>query len=290
MLNLVPLFTVAFVYVARYPLFQEWLDALERFLLRHLLPESESIVRTYLLQFAAKAAGLQGLSIAFVVATAVLLVATIEREINAIWGVREPRSWLRRAFVYSIGLTAGPLADRRGDLRDDVAPQGVGARGADRHAGDRLHRDAARDCADDARLHAALCAPARAPRAACGGASGADCSRRWGSRSRNTVSASTSRSVSTYGIIYGSLAIVPLFLLWIYVSWYVVLVGAAVTATLAEGGPRGRARPDRVEPATLRTRLADWPGPRYIAGSFIDRRVRAPCGPSFKRPAGRSGR
>jgi len=45
----------------------------------------------------------------------------------------------------------------------------------------------------------------------------------------------------TYEIIYGTLAVVPLFLFWIYVSWYVILVGAAVTATLAEGGPRGRA-------------------------------------------------
>ena len=43
-LSLVPLFTVALVYVARYPLFQQWLDALERFLLRHLLPGSESVV------------------------------------------------------------------------------------------------------------------------------------------------------------------------------------------------------------------------------------------------------
>ena len=76
-LNLVPLLTVAFVYVARYPLFQQWLDALEHFLLKHLLPGSGTVVRTYLTQFAAKAAGLQGVSIAFVVLTAVLLVATI---------------------------------------------------------------------------------------------------------------------------------------------------------------------------------------------------------------------
>jgi membrane protein len=49
----------------------------------------------------------------------------------------------------------------------------------------------------------------------------------------------------TFEIIYGALAVVPLFLFWIYVSWYVILVGAAVTATLAEGGPRGRARRQR---------------------------------------------
>ena len=91
-LGLVPLLTVAFVYVARFPLFQQWLDALERFLLRHLLPGSETVVRSYLTEFTAKAANLQGVSIAFVVVTAVLLVATVERELNAIWESPEPRS------------------------------------------------------------------------------------------------------------------------------------------------------------------------------------------------------
>ena len=44
-LGLVPLSTVAFAYIARYPLFERWLEALERFLLRHMLPESGAIVR-----------------------------------------------------------------------------------------------------------------------------------------------------------------------------------------------------------------------------------------------------
>ena len=48
-------------------------------------------------------------------------------------------------------------------------------------------------------------------------------------------------TVPTYQIVYGTLSVLPLFLVWIYVSWYVILVGAAVAATLAEGGPRGRA-------------------------------------------------
>jgi membrane protein len=39
---------------------------------------------------------------------------------------------------------------------------------------------------------------------------------------------------SSYQLVYGPVAVLPLFLLWIYVSWIIVLVGAAVTATLAE--------------------------------------------------------
>jgi membrane protein len=41
-------------------------------------------------------------------------------------------------------------------------------------------------------------------------------------------------NVRTYQIVYGALAALPLFLIWIYVCWIILLVGAAVAATLAE--------------------------------------------------------
>jgi membrane protein len=48
-------------------------------------------------------------------------------------------------------------------------------------------------------------------------------------------------NVPTYQRVYGAVAVLPLFLVWIFVSWIVVLFGAAVSATLAEGAPRKRA-------------------------------------------------
>ena len=45
-------------------------------------------------------------------------------------------------------------------------------------------------------------------------------------------------NVPTYQRVYGAVAVLPLFLVWIFVSWIVVLFGAAVTATLVEGPPR----------------------------------------------------
>ena len=44
----------------------------------------------------------------------------------------------------------------------------------------------------------------------------------------------------TYQLIYGALSALPVFLVWIYLGWIIVLAGAAVTATLAEGARRSR--------------------------------------------------
>ena len=48
------------------------------------------------------------------------------------------------------------------------------------------------------------------------------------------------RHVPTYQLIYGALSALPVFLLWIYLCWLIVLAGAAVSATLAEGTRRAR--------------------------------------------------
>ena len=47
--------------------------------------------------------------------------------------------------------------------------------------------------------------------------------------------------VAAYQVIYGALAALPIFLLWVYLCWIIILAGAAVSATVAEpGGRRGR--------------------------------------------------
>src|SRR5262249_25003394 len=50
--------------------------------------------------------------------------------------------------------------------------------------------------------------------------------------------------VPTYTLIYGTFATVPIFLLWLYLSWLVVLTGAVVTAQLPAWHARGD--PDRL--------------------------------------------
>ena len=241
LLGLVPLFTVAFAYVSRFPLFARSQDALEAFLLRFFLPGSGAVVRRYLTEFVAKSGELKGVSTLFVVITAVLLVWQVDREINTIWGTREPRSFARRIFVYALALTAGPaLIGAAIYFINWLIEQSIAATPLGAEALSLLVQPVALfvDTAVFTLIYAFV--PARTVPfrlALVGGLLAAIAfeTAKHGFRFYIT-------QVPTYQVIYGALATLPLFLIWIYLSWVIVLVGAAVTATLAERYGRRRQR------------------------------------------------
>jgi membrane protein len=243
MLAIVPLFTVAFVYVARYPLFQQWLDALEHFALRHMLPTSTSAVRGFLTEFTSKAASLQGISIAMVIFTAMMMVGTVEREFNAIFRVPEPRSLLRRIPVYALGLTAGPVAIGAAVFATswllEASVEQVPFVSAAVPFVSLVFATAITTIT--ATLIYAILPARHVPLRSefLGGIFVALAFEmaKYGFRVYL-------RTVPTYQIVYGALAALPIFLVWIYVVWIIVLIGAAIAATVSEGRPRrgGRAR------------------------------------------------
>ena len=242
LLGVVPLFTVAFAYVSRFPLFARSQDAFEAFLLRFFLPSSGAVVRHYLTEFVAKSAELKGVSTLFVVVTAVLLVRQVDREINTIWGTRVPRSLPRRVFVYALALTAGPaLIGAAVYFINWLIEQSIAATPLGAQALTLLVQPVALfvDTAVFTLIYAFVPARSVPFRLALAGgllAAIAFEAAKHGFRFYIT-------QVPTYQVIYGALATLPLFLIWIYVSWVIVLVGAAITATLAEGSyGRGRQR------------------------------------------------
>ena len=241
LLGLVPLFTVAFSYVARFPQFERSQDALESFLLRYFLPGSGAVVRRYLAEFVAKSAELKGVGTFFVIFTVVLLVIQVDREINTIWGAREVRSVGRRIFVYALGFTAGPaLIGVAIYFTNWVIEHAIATTSLGVEALTVLSEPVALlvDTTVFSLIYALIPAH-RVPYklALVGGALAAIAfeTAKYGFRLYIT-------QFPTYQLIYGTLAVLPLFLVWIYVSWIIVLIGAAVTATLAEdenGSRRG---------------------------------------------------
>jgi membrane protein len=245
LLGLVPLFTVAFAYVAPYSMFEHWREALEPVLLKFLLPGSSVSARQYLAEFTAKTATLKGIGTALVVLTAVLLIAEVEREINAIWGIYEARSLPRRIIIYALGFVAVPAligaAVYATSWLIDTSVAAVPLASAALPYVARPFSLAIVTVlltltyklvpARQVPLRAALISGFLAAVALEGAKFGF---------------ALYITNVRTYEIVYGALAALPLFLIWIYVCWIILLAGAAVAATLAEhrwGRSKKRRRP-----------------------------------------------
>ena len=232
LLGLVPLATVTFTFVARFPVFQQWLDALESYLLQYMLPgRANAVVHTYIREFAEKATALTGVSIAFIVVTATLVIATVEREINALWGISRRRPFARRFFIFLLGTTVGPvLVGASISVTTWMLTQSVAAV--------PLHPMLAEFVVKPLPLFLSTLALAllyaMAPNRPVP----------WRNAFAGAIVAALAfegakhgfayylTNVPTYELVYGALAALPVFLIWIYFCWLIVLTGAAITATL----------------------------------------------------------
>ncbi len=111
LIALVPLVTVMLAVFSAFPMFAAFQSALETYFLQALVPEgiAKPVLRA-LTQFAAKANRMGSLGLGLLVVTALALMLTIDRALNAIWRVKKPRPLGQRVLVYWAALTLGPLA------------------------------------------------------------------------------------------------------------------------------------------------------------------------------------
>ena len=241
LLALVPFASVTIAFVARFPIFERGLAAFEGFLLRHLLPPTAAgLVHEHILAFGAQAARLSGLAVVLVALTAGMAIYTVERAINDIWGIRHGRSLARRVIIYALCLTLGPVLI---GVSMSITTWAIV------HSLEAVPLETGRFNAAIIRtlpfvfsvigltaLYRVV--PARKVHlgpALVGGVLAAAALETF----KHLFALYLAR-VPTYKLVYGALAALPIFMVWVYVGWIVVLTGAAVTATLAEGARRSR--------------------------------------------------
>ena len=107
---LVPLFTVALAIFSALPEFNDLAQKLEHWLVKSLIPENIArTVLSYLHQFSAKATGLGWSGGAILLLSALTVVLTVDNKLNEIWRVRKRRQLHRRLLMVWAGLTLGPL-------------------------------------------------------------------------------------------------------------------------------------------------------------------------------------
>jgi len=230
LIALVPLVTVMLAVFSAFPMFSSFQAALETYFLQSLVPDTiAKPVLGALTQFAAKAARMGSVGLGALVLTALALMLTIDRALNAIWRVPRPRPFAQRVLVYWAALTLGPLLLGVSlSLTSWVLTASKGLVGT-LPGGVTLLLELIEFTLLAAGLsglfHYVPNTHVRWRHAIAGGvfaAAGLEIAKR--------VLAWYVGTMPTYSAVYGAFAAVPIFLLWIYVGWVIVLWGAVIAA------------------------------------------------------------
>lgn len=230
LIALVPLVTVMLAIFSAFPMFASFQGALEKYFLQSLVPDGiAKPVLGALTQFAAKAARLGSLGLGLLVLTALALMLTIDRALNAIWRVRRPRPFAQRVLIYWAALTLGPLLLGVSLSLTSWALTASKGVVASLPGGVSLLLNTIEFLLMAAGMaglfHYVPNTHVRWRHAIAGGvfvAAGLEVAKR--------VLAWYVGSIPTYSAVYGAFAAVPIFLLWIYVGWLIVLWGAVIAA------------------------------------------------------------
>jgi membrane protein len=233
LLALVPLVTIALMFMTAFPVFNELSERLREFVLGNLVPQAGSkVISVYVQQFSSNAAKLTAAGVSVLVASSIMLMLTIDRAFNTIWRVKRPRPLVQRVMIYWSLLTVGPLllggsltiwswlvklSSSASGLAPIVAiellklvPLGLTAL-----AFGLLYR----------------LVPNRQVSlidAAIGGVFAAVFFEAMKYGFGQFIS-----NFSSYKLVYGAFASVPIFLVWVYASWVVVIFAAVITAGLS---------------------------------------------------------
>ncbi|TSA41946.1 MAG: YihY family inner membrane protein [Betaproteobacteria bacterium] len=233
LLALVPIVTVALTVVTAFPVFGSLIEQLHNFVVQNMLPRSVDAITTYAQQFSENAAHLTAVGVVFLGATALLLMFTIEGEFNVIWRVSRPRPFLRRMLVYSTVLTIGPLFIGASlsvtsyliTLSLGLVEEVPGMRSVLLRFVPLVLTSAAFSL-----LYFTLpkCPVLKRDALTGGITAGA------GFEVMKHGFGFYVTHFPTYTVVYGAFAAVPIFLLWIYLSWLIIIGGAVLVAVLPE--------------------------------------------------------
>lgn len=237
LVSLVPLMVAALAMFAAFPVFAQSRDLLLDFVFRNFVPAAGSYIQDALQGFAGNASQLTGISILMMLFSAISMMVSIEDRLNRIWRVQRSRSWAARLLLYWAALTLGPVLVGGGIAASSylsAQPLLQGASNAAASSGLGAHvlrvvpfiatfaslwlmyvlvpnrRVSRRDATAGALFAAILFEFAR-----------------WGFRL-------FVHGAHTYQQIYGkALAVIPIFLVWIYLSWIIVILGASIAASIS---------------------------------------------------------
>lgn len=257
LLALVPLTALVIAIYSAFPAFADLQETAQQLIFDNFVPQVGEVVSDNLQSLAGNAGSLTAVGTVGLVVTSILMLATIESSFNAIWRARQTRSWLIRLLTFWAVLTLTPLmfgASLSLGTRLLNETRGVGG-------GPVIDTIAVVlpmlfQIGGFALLYWIV--PNRTVRwrdAAIGGLVAGilfEVAKR--------LFAFYLTSFPAYQTLYGALAAIPIFLVWLYLVWSITLFGAVIAAALPDWWS-GKAIGSRLE--------AMLPGPRLTLAAGI---------------------
>jgi len=232
LLSMVPLITVALAVATAFPVFDDAIGALQLFLLENVLPDAAGIdtITDQISAFTTNAGRLTAIGLAFFFVTAVMLMTTIDTALNHLFRVQRRRPVLQQVLMYWAVITLGPILIG-GSL--SMTSFAIGASfGWLRLSivGNALLAvlPFVFTCLALTLLYGVVPNRHVRPRDAIIGGVLAGVAFEFAKRGFALYIG----RFPTYSLIYGAFATIPIFLVWLYMSWVVVLAGATLTAIL----------------------------------------------------------
>lgn len=224
----VPLMTVTYAMLAAIPSVQGAGDGLQAWIFDNFVPTTGQVVQDYLSGFADQAKSLTGVGIVMLILTSIMMMKTIENAFNFIWRVKEPRKGLSSFLLYWAVLSLGPILIGLGlVLTSYITSLSLISSATELVGKQRVLSlvPVVMSCMAFTLLYMAV-PNCRVPfkSAALGGIVVALLFE--GAKRGFTFFVA---EFPSYQLIYGAFAAFPLFLLWVFVSWVIILMGAELT-------------------------------------------------------------
>jgi membrane protein len=233
LLSLVPFMTVLVTIFAAFPQFGNVSDQIQDFVFSNFVPTAGEVVQEYINGFVDKSRNLKLSMSLFVFITSIMMMYTMEKALNRIWDSKPSGNVIKKILIYWTVLTMGPLLVGGGIALTSYMFSYSGLAGIKVYLLKFLPILSSmigffliylivpnRKVSWKSALIGAIVAAILFEMAKRGFA--------W-----------YITTFPSYQRVYGTLATIPIFLFWVYLSWNIILLGGTIAATLETSRWRG---------------------------------------------------
>ena len=232
LLSLVPMLIVVFSTLSLFPIFDKWRSLVETFLYANFIPATGEVISKHLQELSSHTQSLTFISTGVFLISVLLLFSTIENTFNDIWRVKRGRPLVKRIFVYLAMIILGPLliVSSLSVTSYLVSLPMISNMPVPKNLNTQLLKLLPILFESIAFFLIYLITPNQVVllRHALIGTL------------VSTFLFEMSKKIFTiyvvnfdsYQVIYGALWVIPVFFVWVFISWLVVLVGACITAEI----------------------------------------------------------